>query len=135
MSSAGRKFEQQYRKEHGAGAGGESHARHIVPAKILEAHPSVGNDHESNYRMGSRDQNMVDLKIDNMIEKRNYQTHGLSNDEYIRPDRVRSRIEQQVASIKTMADYSKRYVRDLYLAAQHYEMDLRIFNGLDFDRR
>lgn len=128
--SSSRKYQAQYAKEHG----NNGEARHIVPASRLDEY-EVGNDHPDNYRMGTKEQNAVDTRIDNMICARQYEPRGLSGGSYIPPERVRSRIEQQVESIKSMDSYSKRYARDLYLAAEYFDMDLRIFNGLKFDRR
>jgi len=127
-----RKHEAQYRKNHINGEG--KVARHIVPAKNIAAYSTRNNDHVGNYRMGTREQNTDDLRIDNMIERREYYTHGISGGKYIRPGRVRERIGQQVESYKEMNNYSSKDMRNLYLAAREYDVDCRMFNGLQFQR-
>jgi hypothetical protein len=128
-----RKYEQSYRDGHDARK--DQVARHTVPAKWIGEHSTRNNDHSDNYRLGSSATNMRDLRIDNMTEQRTHKSHGLSGGSYISPQQHVDRITHQVESLKQMDDPSRRHMRDLYVTAQELNMDLRVFNGLDFDRR
>ena len=81
-----------------------------------------------------QNKNTDDRRIDNMVERGVYRTHGLSGGSYLHPDRIADRISQQVVSYKMMDNYSRIELQNLYRAANHYNMDLRIFNGLQFYR-
>ena len=126
----GREYQNKYAKSHGS----NGEARHIVPAKNINKYTTKNNDHIDNYRMGSTKQNTDDRRIDNMVERGVYRTHGLSGGSYLHPDRIADRISQQVVSYKMMDNYSRIELQNLYRAANHYNMDLRIFNGLQFYR-
>eukprot|EP01124_Arcella_intermedia_P011375 TRINITY_DN17778_c0_g1_i1.p1 TRINITY_DN17778_c0_g1~~TRINITY_DN17778_c0_g1_i1.p1 ORF type:complete len:131 (-),score=9.69 TRINITY_DN17778_c0_g1_i1:13-405(-) len=127
---SGRKCEKKYADSHD----NNGVARHKVSAKNIDHYATRNNDHMDNYRMGTREQNSVDSRIDNMIEKGEFYSDGLSGGSYIKPERVRDRITQQVDSYKQMDQYSKRDMQKLYVAAEEYDMDLRIFNGAEFKR-
>eukprot|EP00906_Rhabdomonas_costata_P011641 RCo016586 len=130
----GREHERRYRGSHNPTPARV--ARHTVPADWIEEFQFRGNDHSGNYRMGTAAQNDMDRRIDSMTAARVARSRGVNGDGgYIPVQRVVDRITQQVESMRGMRNPSRRQLRDLYVTARENDMDLRVFNGLEFDRR
>ena len=112
-------------------------ARHIFPAFAMNMYDGRGNDHMGNYRMGSSRPNGFDSSIDNMVLRQGYFDPCARQDgRYISYDRAWSRMNQQLDSMNQMDNPSRRHLRKMYLTAQDIPgVDLRAFNGWQFDRR
>ena len=126
----------QYREDATARGAYGPHTRHIYPADALGAYSTRGNDHYGNYRMGSVTSNGIDTRIDNMVFGGQHFNPQCSDGRYISYDRGWSRMSQQLDSMCQMDCPSRRQLRSMYLAAHDIPgVDLRAFNGFQFDRR